>query len=72
MLKWRRAIKEKLFVISLHFLLSQTRVKHVHPGAVPRGGGGGGEGQFPPYDFLFWLVSLAVCHVHDDNTPTPL
>ena len=34
------------------------------------GATGGGGGQLPPYD-LFFLVSSAVGHGHD-NTPTPL
>ena len=35
-------------------------------------GGGGGRGKIAPYDFVcFLLVSSAVSHVHDDDTPTP-
>ena len=37
-------------------------------GAAP---GGGGGGSCPLWFFFLFLVSSAVSHVHDDNTPTP-
>ena len=45
-------------------------------GATRGGGGGGGRAIAPAPPLMifvfFLLVSSAVSHVHDDNTPTPL
>ena len=55
-----------LFFMFLHILLQI--------GVASRGGGGEEEGQFPPYDFIFVLVSAqgSVMLVDDENIPTPL
>ena len=71
-------LDDNSFLMVLGPFLSQlTTQQCVGSGMAPRGvgGGGGGVGTLMIFDsppFIFLLVSSAVSHVHDDNTPTPL